>query len=167
MASGSDDVHAQREAEDIKVWFRFVPREGWLPFDTEGLWATRVGGDLARLRNVPFLQDGVAEDDVVRFVTDADGRYWSVERVEASGNCTVRVLPDPGGRIGRSAQAVHAELAVVNLDGEVFSEQLPLVALNVPDDADFAAIKALLERGQNQGWWHYEVGSGTTRWWSA
>jgi hypothetical protein len=24
MASGPADLHAQREAEDIKVWFRFV-----------------------------------------------------------------------------------------------------------------------------------------------
>jgi hypothetical protein len=26
--------------ETIKVWSRFVPREGWFPQDTEGLWAT-------------------------------------------------------------------------------------------------------------------------------
>ncbi|MDG4798188.1 DUF4265 domain-containing protein [Micromonospora sp. WMMD1082] len=167
MASGSVDVHAQREAEDIKVWFRFVPREGWLPFDTEGLWATRVGEDLARVRNVPFLQDGVAEDDVVRFVTDADGLHWSVEQVQASGNCTVRVLPNPDGPLGRSAQAVHAEFTAFNLGGEVFSEQLPLVAFNIPADADLTAIKMLLERGQNNDWWHYEVGSGTPRWWDA
>ncbi|MGW7427158.1 hypothetical protein ACWGJB_45580 [Streptomyces sp. NPDC054813] len=24
--------------EKIKVWFRFVPREGWSPQDTEGVW---------------------------------------------------------------------------------------------------------------------------------
>ncbi|PZW03773.1 protein of unknown function [Micromonospora phaseoli] len=167
MASGSVDVHAQREAEDIKVWFRFIPREGWLPFDTEGLWATRVGEDLAQVRNVPFLQDGVAEDDIIRFVTDADGWFWSVEQVQASGNCTVRVLPNPAGPLGRSARAVHAEFAAFNLGGEVFSEQLPLVAFNIPADADFAAIKLVLERGQNSGWWHYEVGSGSTRWWDA
>ncbi|CAM5553487.1 hypothetical protein SCALM49S_03948 [Streptomyces californicus] len=32
----------------IKVWFRFVPREDWLPYDTEGLWATRLSADTAR-----------------------------------------------------------------------------------------------------------------------
>ncbi|MEV1239102.1 hypothetical protein ACIBO2_18580 [Nonomuraea sp. NPDC050022] len=31
----------------------------------------------------------------MRFITDDDGRHWSCERVEASGNCTVRVLPIP------------------------------------------------------------------------
>ena len=24
------------------LMFRFVPRENWLPFDTEGMWATPV-----------------------------------------------------------------------------------------------------------------------------
>ncbi|WP_425576948.1 hypothetical protein [Streptomyces kunmingensis] len=37
--------------------------------------------------NVPFLQNGV--------VTDTDGVHWAKERVEASGNCTVRILPAP------------------------------------------------------------------------
>jgi hypothetical protein len=41
------------------VWYRFVPREGWLPYDTEGLWATRLSGDTARVESVPLLQDGV------------------------------------------------------------------------------------------------------------
>ncbi|MGW1666952.1 DUF4265 domain-containing protein, partial [Streptomyces microflavus] len=49
------------ESSRIKVWYRFVPREGWLRHDTEGLWATRLSGDTARVENVPFLQDGVAE----------------------------------------------------------------------------------------------------------
>jgi hypothetical protein len=52
-----------------------------------------------------------------------------------------------------------------HLGGEVFSAELPLVAFNVPADADFAEIKALLERGRSEGWWHFEVGSATERWW--
>ncbi|MET0416480.1 MAG: hypothetical protein ABW022_10720 [Actinoplanes sp.] len=40
------------------------------------------------------------------------------------------------------------------------------MAFNVTADADLAAIKRL-EQGQKDGWWHYEVGSGTTRWWDA
>jgi hypothetical protein len=52
----------------IKVWFRFVPREGWLPYDSEGLWARRLSGDTARVENVPFLQDGVA---------DEEGLHWA------------------------------------------------------------------------------------------
>lgn len=90
------------DSNRIKVWFRFVPREGWLPYDTEGLWATRLSADTARLENIPFLQNGVAEGEIVRFVTDADGLNWSKERVKASGNCTIRVLPVPSGPLGEA-----------------------------------------------------------------
>lgn len=167
MTANAADVHTRRQDDDIKIWFRFVPREGWLPYDTEGLWAARLGSDSARIRNVPFLQDGVAEDDIVRFETDAQGVHWSRERIEASGNCVVRVLPVPGGPLGRNAEAVHAKLTVFGLTGEVFSADLPLVAFTVPSDADFVGVKALLERGRIEGWWHYEVGSATERWRSA
>ncbi|MFD6277141.1 DUF4265 domain-containing protein [Streptomyces sp. NPDC060209] len=153
--------------EKIKVWFRFVPREGWLPQDTEGLWATELGENSARLQNAPFLQDGVAEGDVVRFATDSEGLHWAVERVSASGNCTVRVVPVPTGPLGRSPQAVHRRFSAFGLGGEVFSEEFPMVAFTVPAGADFPGIKALLARGKAEGWWHYEVGCANDEWWNA
>ncbi|MCX4674502.1 DUF4265 domain-containing protein [Streptomyces sp. NBC_01433] len=148
----------------IKIWFRFLPRAGWLPYDTEGLWATRLGEDTARVDNVPFLQDGLAEGEAVRFTTDGDAVHWAGGRVRASGNCTVRVLPVPDGPLGRSARAVHERLAPFGLGGEVFSAEFPLVALTVPADADLARIKALLVRGRDEGWWHFEVPCATDAW---
>ena len=50
------DVHQPRTDGRIKVWFRFVPREDWLPFDTEGMWATPITADTARIDNVPFFR---------------------------------------------------------------------------------------------------------------
>ena len=94
----------------IKIWFRFEPREQWPSYDTEGLWATRLSADTARIDNVAFLQDGVAQGDVIRF---------------------------------------------------------EVVALDVPADADFRAIKQALEAGEANGWWYYEVGCGNDRWWTA
>ncbi|SCE79712.1 protein of unknown function (DUF4265) [Micromonospora viridifaciens] len=148
----------------IKIWFKFVPREGWLPYDTEGLWALAVGPDTARICNVPFLQDGVAEGDVVRFTTTPDGLRWATGRVEASGNCTVRVLPKPRGPLGPSAQAVFDRLAPFGLGGEPFSKELPLVALTVPASADLSSVKAALLRGEAEGWWTFEVGCATDEW---
>ena len=151
----------------IKVWFRFVPREGWLPYDAEGLWARRLSEDTALVANVPFLQEGVAEGDVVRFVTDAEGLHWAGERVEASGNCTVRILPVPSGPLGPSAEAVHERLAPFGLGGESFSADFPLVAFTVPAEADLGPIKALLRRGEMEGWWHFEEPCITAAWRSA
>ncbi|MEU2156019.1 DUF4265 domain-containing protein [Streptomyces sp. NPDC019396] len=150
--------------EQIKIWFRFVPREGWFPQDTEGLWATRLSEDTARVQNVPFLQDGVAEGDVIRFRTDADGLHWAAERVSTSGNCTIRVVPVPSGPLGRSPRAVQQRFAQFGLGGEVFSEDFPMVALNAPAGADFTGIKAVLDHGQEDGWWHYELGCVTDEW---
>ncbi len=161
------DVHEQPAGDAIKIWFNFVPREGWLPYDTEGLWATQLSPDTARVDNVPFLQDGVAQGDVVRFVENADGTRWSLERVQPSGHCVIRVLPVPSGPLGPNATAVHAEFARFGLGGEVFSSELPLVAFDVPADADLGAIKQVLADGKTNGWWHFEVGCGTDRWWNA
>ncbi|MDQ0798276.1 DUF4265 domain-containing protein [Streptomyces sp. B1I3] len=157
----------ENAVEKIKVWFRFVPREGWFPQDTEGLWATRLGEDTARVQNAPFLQDGVAEGDIVRFETGSDGLHWAAGRVSSSGNCTIRVVPVPSGPLGRSAQAVHERLSVFGLGGEVFSTEFPMAAFTAPAGADFAGIKRLLEQGEEKGWWHYEIGCGTEEWWSA
>ncbi|WP_241564581.1 DUF4265 domain-containing protein [Nonomuraea polychroma] len=85
----------------------------------------RLSRDTARVANVPFLQDGVAEGDVVRFITDEDGLHWACERAEASGNCTVRVLPVPDGPLGRSAQAVHEQLAPFGLGGGILQLGAP------------------------------------------
>jgi Domain of unknown function (DUF4265) len=85
-------------------------------------------------------------------------------RVEASGNCTIRVLPVPDGPLGRSVRAVHERFAGFGLGGEVFSTTFPLVALNVPADADLAAIKQLLESGKAQGWWEFEEGCVSDAW---
>ena len=107
--------------------------------------------DTAQVQNVLLLQEGVAEGDVVRFTTDAEGRHWAVERVEASGNCTIRVLPVPAGPLDPSAQAVHERLSPFGPGGEVFSDEFPLVAFNAPAASDLAGIKSLLVHGVADG----------------
>ncbi|GAB7044230.1 MULTISPECIES: DUF4265 domain-containing protein [Catenuloplanes] len=86
-------------------------------------------------------------------------------RVRSSGHCVVRVLPVPSGPLGPSASAVHAAFARFGLGGEVFGAELPFVAFDAPADADFGAIQRVLADGESQGWWHFEVGCGTDRWW--
>ncbi|ACU75049.1 conserved hypothetical protein [Catenulispora acidiphila DSM 44928] len=164
---GTASATSSDQGGKIKVWFRFVPREGWLPQDTEGLWAERLSDDTARIENVPFLQNGVAQGDTIRFATGDDGLFWATDRVEASGDCTVRVISIPAGPLGRSAAAVHERLSVFGLGGEVFSEDFPLVAFNVPAESDFAGIKRLLVQGQDEGWWHFEVACMTDAWQTA
>ncbi|MFE2848482.1 MobF family relaxase [Streptomyces scopuliridis] len=105
----------ENSVEEIKVWFRFVPREGWLPQDTEGLWATRRGADTACVLKIPLLQDGVAEGDVVRFRTESDGLNWAVGRVSASGNCMLRVVLELCQDIARDKTLAWLEESVAQI----------------------------------------------------
>ena len=98
---------------------------------------------------------------MIRYVVGHDDLRWATRRVAASGNCTVRVLPVPGGP---SARAVHDRLAPFGLGGEVFSDELPLPALTVPAGADLAAVKAVLDHGEAEGWWRYETPCVTPAW---
>jgi hypothetical protein len=62
---------------------------------------------------------------------------------------------------------VHERLAPFGLGGESFSADFPLVAFTVPAEADLGPIKALLRRGQMEGWWHFEEPCITAAWRSA
>ncbi|WP_080128061.1 MULTISPECIES: DUF4265 domain-containing protein [unclassified Actinoplanes] len=88
-------------------------------------------------------------------------------RLEASGHCVIRVLPVPSGPLAPNASAVHAAFARFGVGGEVFSAELPLVAFDVPADADFSEIQQVLTDGKSHGWRHFEVGCGTGRWWNS
>ncbi|HEX6685074.1 MAG TPA: DUF4265 domain-containing protein [Candidatus Limnocylindrales bacterium] len=123
-----------------------------------------VSEDTARIRNTPFLAEGVAEGDIVRYITGHDGLLWATGRVEASGNCTVRILPVRDGPLGPSAQRVHDQFAPFGIGGEQYSTELPLVALTIPAHADLADVKRLLVRGQTEGWWHFEASCVTPEW---
>lgn len=155
MVSPWSESTAMDADDRVKVWYRFVPREGWPQFDQEGVWATPLGGDLARVDNVPFFVDGAAEGDIVRFTMDADGVRWVEERVEWSGRCTILVLPVRGGPKA-TAKAVHEVFAPLGIGAEAYSADFPLVALSVPSDADVRAAKAQLNRGVEAGWWDYQ-----------
>ncbi|MEH0984688.1 DUF4265 domain-containing protein [Micromonospora sp. CPCC 205556] len=62
---------------------------------------------------------------------------------------------------------MHDRLGLFGLGGESFSEDLPLVALNVPADADFPRLKAVLLQGEAEGWWQFEEACVTDAWNSA
>lgn len=108
---------------------------------------------------VPFFVDGAAEGDIVRFTTDAECVRWVVKRVEWSGRCTILVLPvrqGPKAFAEGQRQGVHDVFAALGLGAEAYSVEFPLVALSVPPDADLPAVKPLLNRGKEAGWWAYD-----------
>ncbi|MDP9829926.1 DUF4265 domain-containing protein [Kineosporia succinea] len=151
----------------FKLWFKYPPRDGYPDQDTEGVWAVPISPSTARVASAPFHQVGVAPGDVVRFEEDEWGQNWALEIIEPSGHCVVRVFPEANGPLGWNAEAVNAQFAMFQLKGEALSDEFPLVAFDVPADADFRAIKFLLEEGSLSGWWQYEVAAAGDAWWAA
>ncbi|MFF5108265.1 DUF4265 domain-containing protein [Streptosporangium sp. NPDC000509] len=107
MASTTSPEHDTTENNRIKVWFRFVPREGGASLQHRRTLGHAAWRGHRPSGKRPLSARGVAMGDVVRFATDAEGLHWAKERAEASGSCTVRVLAVPSGPLGPSAQAVH------------------------------------------------------------
>ncbi|WP_121179340.1 DUF4265 domain-containing protein [Streptomyces sp. 1114.5] len=60
--------------------------------------------------------------------------------------------------------AVGGALGDLVVQGSVFSDDLPLVAFNVPVSWDLAGIKSLLVHGVADGWWHFETACVTDDW---
>ena len=152
------------ENEVVKVRFRLLPgADGYPPCDTEGLWATQLGGGVYRVANLPWFVPDVALGDVVRAVPDRDRVLWAVERTEESGNCTIRVAP-----LDVDQRTVFDTFGAMGIFGEVLDGLgVDLVALNVPPDAEFGRIKTVLQQGEADGRWAYEEGSITRAWSSA
>ena len=121
------------------------------------MWAADLGDGLARIDNNPWFARNIASGDVVRIRTDEDGVHWFAEKVEWSGNCAIRVVPFKAGALAGSRQAVIDLFAPLSVDGEGI-EQFGMVSLNIPPDVDLGAVKGLLHRGRDEGWWDFEEG---------
>jgi uncharacterized protein DUF4265 len=151
----------------VRVRFQ-LPRDddGWPPVASEGVWAVPLDGDLVRLDNIPWFARNVASGDTFRVSTDSDGLLWATDKVEWSGNCTIRVISFQGGPLAGSLQAVLDAFARLGVDGEGL-QQFGIVALSVSPAADLGAVRRLLRQGVEDGWWDYEEGCIGDAWLSA
>lgn len=141
-----------------------VDEEGWPPVGSERLWAQRIGDVIYRVDNTPWFVRNLAAGDVVRAVPLDDGSWPTfVEKIQWSGNYTIRVIPFRGGPLEGSLQAVQDLFTPHGADGEG-AGQYGIVALNVPPTADVAAVHALLFQGQAEGWWDIEEGCVDDAW---
>jgi hypothetical protein len=159
-----DGAVTKISADHVKLHFRMeVDEHGWPPASVESLWAVDLGDGTVRLDNVPWFVRGVASDDIIRVDVDEDGLWWAGETVQASENCTIRliVLKDEGSAAARQSvlEAFHRH----GTTGEGIG-RFGMVALDVPPAADLVRIRKLLEHGDAKGWWHWEEGCVTDAW---
>ena len=136
----------------VKVRFRLDRDEsGWPPAATEGLWAVPLGHDRYRLDNIPFFARLVSCEDVVRAMRGEDDLLW-VEAVERyAGHSTIRIIAPTKTDIPE----IRNDMAALGCASELF-ESCRLIAVDVPLEANLAAVRAFLAEGQAAGRWAYE-----------
>jgi hypothetical protein len=144
----------------VKVMFDLTGAERSLPETLadppqglcEWMWAEPAGPGLYRLANSPFYAYGVSLGDVVT-VALREGLPVVTAIAEHGGRTTYRVL-----RAETLADAVwHEEWADLEALGCVSEgDGDRLVAIDVPVEADVAAVFRLLEEGEALGFWAFE-----------
>lgn len=149
--------------EFVKIQFALeADADGWPPAGSEGLWAIPLGDNRFRIDNTPWFVPGIAAGDVVR-AEERDSQWWFTERLESSGNCTVRVIPFRHGPLQGDRGTVLDMFASLGVTGEGV-DRWGIVALDIPPHADLAAAQALLRKGFDEGWWDYEEGCVGAEW---
>lgn len=128
----------------VKLRF-LLPRddESWPPAESEGMWAEPVGEDLYRIDNTPWFVRNLSEDDIVKALAGSDGVLWAVEKVQASGRQTVRVIARPDGPLRGDPAAVRESFEPLGVRCELMQQPVRMAALDIPPEARAHQVKAL------------------------
>lgn len=121
-------------------------RKRWPPVESERLRAQPLGENRYRIDNTPWFVRNLSADDVIEALAD-DGVLWATKKIESSGRLTVRVIPLSDGPAHDALKAVMATFAELGAASEGAGPTYPVVALDIPPEADHAAILSTLRAG--------------------
>src|SRR5574338_69345 len=120
------------------------PSEDWI-------WGEPLGSGRFRVESCPFFAYGVSRDDVVRVAEPAAGDAPELEDViEKSGHRTLRMQLAPPADVGApDCQALLGRLLEAGCTHELLRPRM--VVIDVPPEADLAAVAELLQARARQG----------------
>ncbi len=135
----------------VKLFVELEPAD-WHNNSTESLWAMPLGGDLYRVRNIPFYAMGLSHDDVVRASLRNDELF--VEQVERhAGHSTYRLFTMEG-ITDEQWQPFWQHLEEIGCTYERATQRL--FAVDVPPDTDIHKAYELLDSGEKAGVWGFQ-----------
>lgn len=150
--------------ERIQISFHLRPvTETWPPVPSERLWAMPLGDGRYRIASTPWFIAEIAVGDVVTAAPRNDEALWAIDRVEAAGHVTLRVIPRKEGPLAGDAQAVVDAFTALGVVSQGINQH-GILAMDVPSGIDLAAVKAFLLAGELDGTWFYEEGCVTDAW---
>jgi Domain of unknown function (DUF4265) len=142
--------------ERVKIDFRLNPedRQG---FETEGVWAERVGPNEFRILNSPFFVFGVSADDIVN-AEMKDGTYKFDRVVRKGGHSTYRIFLQGGRTI--NDENFRARWAAIQTVGGTFENANDrLLSIDLPPNVNVVKVYELLKQGEGDGVWAFEEGN--------
>jgi hypothetical protein len=137
----------------IKVFVRLEPAD-WHDYITESLWAQPLGGDLYRIRNVPFYAMGLSNEDVVR-ASLVDGVLFIVGVERRSGHSTYRFITMEGITDEKWAPYWQPleEMGCTYEKGSA-----GLFAVDVSPQTNIYKVYEFLDAGEKAGVWGFQEG---------
>jgi hypothetical protein len=135
--------------------FRLDPREEQ-GFETEGLWAEKVGPDHYRILNSPFFVFGISAEDVVA-AEHRDRMLTFRKVVSRGGHSTYRIFLQDNRAI-QHPDFLARWKSFAALGATYENANNHFVTVDVPPGRDVAAIYKLLEAGEEAGLWIFEEG---------
>lgn len=136
----------------VKITFRLDPG-AWHGSTTESVWAEPVEPGQYRLCNIPFYAFDVSYSDVVEAVEDTDHLVFS-SVARRGGHSTYRLLINEHRR--DQLESFWKPLAECGCNYE--EGHRPLLAVDVPAEADIFEVYRRMEEGERAGIWSFEEG---------
>ena len=142
--------------ERVKIDFELNP-EDQQGYETENVWAERIGDNEFRLLNSPFFVFGVSAEDIVS--AQRHGSAYKFDHVvRPGGHSTYRVFLQGGRTIqDESFQSPWAEIRKLGATFENANDRL--VSVDVPPGVDVVRLYGLLKQGEENGVWAFEEGN--------
>lgn len=135
----------------VKIHFRLEQDEdGYPPVAVESVWAKEQPDGSYVIDNAPWFTREATLGDVVEAEEEDGALYYSATRSE-SGSSLLRVvfLTD------EEPTSVREALLELGCSSEL-AGAWPLLAIDVPADAELDAVRAMLDEGEEQERWEYE-----------
>jgi hypothetical protein len=137
----------------VKVRFELDPRDQQT-FETEQVWAQRLGPNEFRILNSPFFVFGVSAEDVVEAAEIEEGIYAFCRMVMKGGHSTYRIFLQ-GDTI--SDEPFQSRWAAIEALGATFENgNSRFVSVDVPPSVSTANVYTLLQQGESDGVWTFE-----------